>query len=101
MAQAPGTSYNLEFLSPTFKTLTYQPAIRGDYQMSQALRVTAKYTGQRGFKGTTPGTIPGFNDTYNAYPWVHAFATTVNYTINATTFLEATYGYSNRRLVAS
>ena len=63
-----------------------------------ALRFTAKYTGQRGFKGTTPGTIPGFNDTYNAYPWVHAFATTVNYTINPTTFLEGTYGYSNRRL---
>ena len=29
---------------------------------------------------------------------VNAFATTVNYTINATTFLEGTYGYSNRRL---
>ena len=60
--------------------------------------MTAKYSGQRGFKGTTPGTIPGFNDTYSAYPWVHAFATTVNYTLTPTTFLEATYGYSNRRL---
>lgn len=98
MTQAPGTSYNLEFLSPTFKTLSQQPALRADYQMSSALRVTAKYTGQRGFKGTTPGTLPDFNDTYNAYPWVHAFATTVNYTINPTTFLEGTYGYSNRRL---
>ena len=98
IAQAPGTSYNLEFLSPTFKTLSQQPAFRTDYQVSGALRFTVKYTGQRGFKGTTPGTIPGFNDTYNAYPWVHAFATTVNYTINPTTFLEGTYGYSNRRL---
>ena len=98
MTQAPGTSYNLEFLSPTFKTLSQQPAFRVDYQLSSALRFTAKYTGQRGFKGTTPGTIPEFNDTYNAYPWVHAFATTVNYTINSTTFLEGTYGYSNRRL---
>jgi SAM-dependent methyltransferase len=42
--QAPGTSYNLEFLSPTFKTLTYQPALRGDYQFSSALRVTAKFS---------------------------------------------------------
>ena len=65
---------------------------------SSALRFTAKYTGQRGFRGTTPGTDPGFNDTFGAYPWVHAFATTVNYTINPTTFLEGTYGYSNRRL---
>ena len=98
ITQAPGTSYNLEFLSPTFKTLSQQPAFRADYQLSSALRFTAKYTGQRGFKGTTPGTVPDFNDTYNAYPWVHAFATTVNYTINPTTFLEGTYGYSNRRL---
>ena len=67
MIQAPGTSYNLEFLSPTFKTLSQQPALRTDYQLSSALRFTAKYTGQRGFKGTTPGTLPDFNDTYNAY----------------------------------
>ena len=69
ITQAPGTSYNLEFLSPTFKTLSQQPAFRVDYQLSSALRFTAKYTGQRGFKGTTPGTLPDFNDTYNAYPW--------------------------------
>jgi carboxypeptidase family protein/TonB-dependent receptor-like protein len=98
MTQAPGTSYNLEFLSPRFKTLSQQPAVRGDYQMSANLRFTAKYTGQRGFRGTTPGTLPGFNDTISNYPWVHAFATTVNYTLNSTTFLEGTYGFSNRRL---
>ncbi|MEO8481582.1 MAG: carboxypeptidase regulatory-like domain-containing protein [Acidobacteriota bacterium] len=96
--QAPGTAYNLEFLSPSQKTLSYQPAIRGDYQFSSSLRVTAKYTGQKGFRGTTIGSLPGFNDTFSAYPWVHALATTVNYTLNATTFLEATYGFSNRRL---
>ena len=60
--------------------------------------MTAKYTGQKGFRGTTPGTIPGFNDTYNAYPWVHAIATTVDYALNPSTFIEATYGFSNRRL---
>jgi hypothetical protein len=98
MVQTPGTSYNLEFLSPTFKTLSQQPALRADYQLSSNLRFTAKYTGQRGFRGTTPGTLPGFNDTISNYPWVHAFATTVNYTINSTTFLEGTYGFSNRRL---
>ena len=36
MTQAPGTSYNLEFLSPTFKTLSQQPAFRVDYQLSSA-----------------------------------------------------------------
>ena len=98
MAQQPGTGYNLEFLSPRTETLTYQPAMRADYQVSSNLRLTGKFAGQRGFKGTTPGTIPGFNDTYNAYPWVKTFTTTVNYTLNPTTFLEATYGFANRRL---
>ena len=98
IAQAPGTNHNLEFLSPQFKTLSYQPAVRGDYQINSNLRMTAKYTGQKGFRGLTPGTIPGFNDTYNAYPWVHAIATTVDYALNPSTFIEATYGFSNRRL---
>lgn len=98
ITQAPGTSHNLEFLSPTHKTLSYQPAIRTDYQLSSSLRFTAKYTGQKGFRGVNPGTIPGFNDTYNAYPWVHAIATTVDYALNSSTFVEATYGFSNRRL---
>ena len=96
--QRAGTSYNLEFLSPRFESMTQQPALRADYQVSPSLRLTGKFAGQRGFKGTTPGTIPGFNDTYNAYPWVKTFTTTVNYTINPTTFLEATYGFANRRL---
>ena len=98
MAQQPGTGYNLEFLSPRTETLTHQPAMRADYQVSSNLRLTGKFAGQRGFKGTTPGTIPGFNDTYNAFPWVKTFTTTVNYTLNPTTFLEATYGFANRRL---
>jgi hypothetical protein len=98
ITQAPGTNHNLEFLSPQFKTLSYQPAVRVDYQFSSKLRMTGKYTGQKGFRGTTPGTIPGFNDTYNAYPWVHAIATTVDYALGPTTFVEVTYGFSNRRL---
>ena len=98
ITQAPGTNHNLEFLSPQFKTLSYQPAVRVDYQFSSKLRMTGKYTGQKGFRGLTPGTIPGFNDTYNAYPWVHAIATTVDYALNPSTFVEATYGFSNRRL---
>jgi hypothetical protein len=98
MAQQPGTSYNLEYLSPEQSTLVHQPAVRGDYQVSSNLRLTAKFAGQRNFKGTTLGTMPGFNDTYNAYPWVKTFTTTVNYTLNPTTFLEGTFGYVNRSL---
>jgi hypothetical protein len=98
--QRPGTSYNLEFLSPSEEWLIHQPAIRGDYQLSSGLRFTAKFAGQRNRPGVTTGTMPGVNDTINAYPWVRTFTTTVNYTVTPTTFFEATYGWVNRRLGA-
>ena len=72
-----------------------------DYLPWTKLRTTFKYSGWGQTNPTVYGSIPGFNDTYNAYPWVHAFATTVNYTMNPTTFFEVTYGYSNRRLGGS
>jgi hypothetical protein len=101
LVQAPGSTYNYEFFSPILKQTTTQPAIRGDYQVSPGLRFTAKFAGQRGFKGTTLANnngITGITDTYNAYPWVKTFTTTVNYTLGGSTFIEATYGFANRRL---
>jgi hypothetical protein len=100
VTQQPGTTYNYENTAPTVKTLSYQPTLRGDYQFSTALRLTAKYNGQNSNSGlrVNPGSIPGFNDTLNNYPWIHAFATTVNYTLGSTTFLEGTYGLSQNRL---
>ncbi|MPY87513.1 MAG: hypothetical protein GEU99_06295 [Luteitalea sp.] len=100
--QQPGTAYNLEFQSPVQERLSYQPSMRVDYQVASSLRITAKYNGQKSetARGGEPniGTIPGFNDTRQKFPWIHAFATTVNYNVNSTTFLEATYGVSQNRL---
>ena len=39
-----------------------------------------------------PGTIPGYNDVLIPYPYITNYGITVNYTLNSTTFLEATYG---------
>ena len=48
---------------------------------------------------TFNGTIPGFNDTQMQHaPVVELLATSVNYTLNPTTFLEATYGHSQNEL---
>lgn len=100
MAQAPGTTYNYQVEAPDQSWLIHQPAVRGDYQVSSDLRVTARFAGQRNRPGVTPGTMPGYNDTINNFPWVRTVTTTVNYTITPTTFFEATYGWVNRRLGA-
>jgi hypothetical protein len=87
-----GIGYNYETRTPFVKNLLTQPAIRGDYQFSSNLRVTGKYAGQRQRVQHSPGSIPGFNDTFQKYPFIHNFSSTVNYTLNSTTFLEGTWG---------
>ena len=70
-----------------------QPVIRLDYQPFQSLRTTFKYSGERQRRQTFPGTLAGFNDTQTHDPVVTTTALTVNYSLNATTFIEANYGY--------
>jgi hypothetical protein len=62
--------------------------------------VTGKYAGQRATVQTTPGSMPGFNDTFQKYPFIHTLSTTVNYTFNPTTFLEGTWGMGSNYLGA-
>ena len=45
-----------------------------------------------------PGTIPGFNDTRQYNPFVRTLAATVNYSLNSSTFLEATFGRAQNSL---
>ena len=92
LTQAVSTAYNYESARPVNKNLTQQPAVRVDYQFSPALRVTGKYSGQRARQRVTPGTMPGFNDALQPWPYISNYGVTVNYTLNPTTFLEATYG---------
>ena len=87
-----GLDYNFETTDPVIKNLTTQPAIRGDYQFSPNLRVTGKYAGQRQRVQEAPGSMPGFTNTLQKFPFIHNFSSTVNYTINPTTFLEGTWG---------
>jgi hypothetical protein len=100
---AEGINYNFEVARPIVDNLTQQPAIRIDYQPSSAWRFTSKYAGQRqrvflNPAGVGSAAIPGFNDTLNKHPFIHAFSTTANYNINSTTFVEATYGWTQNRL---
>ena len=97
--QVPGSELQLrECAAPTTDNLTQQPAIRVDYQLSQKLRVTGKYSGQRARKLVTPGAIQGFNDVQNPYPFITNYGVTVNYQLNNSTFVEGTYGFIRNQL---
>src|SRR5439155_778340 len=74
------------------------PAIRFDYQPMQKLRATFKYSAWQQKSHLFNGTIPGFNDTKMQDAPVVSYTTSVNYTVNPTTFLEATYGHSQNEL---
>ena len=98
LPNAQGLNYNYENTAPIDKRLTQQPTVRVDYQISQRLRMTAKYTGQMATVKPTEGSIPGFNDTLNNYPFIYQPSATVNYTVTPTLFLEATYGFIQNQL---
>ncbi len=87
-----GLNYNLETVAPEDVRLTHQPTVRVDWQQSSKLRVTAKYAGQRATIKPTPGSIPGFNDTINRFPFITLGSATVDYTLTPTTVFEGTYG---------
>ena len=103
-----GLNYNYEVELPTVHTLIQQPAMRLDYQPAAKWRLTGKYAGQMRSKelnsiggAAAPGTntrIPGFNDYIEPYPWIGTISVTNNFTLNPTTFVEATYGWVQNQL---
>jgi carboxypeptidase family protein/TonB-dependent receptor-like protein len=96
--QTAGTNYNYEVAAPSYDNLLQQPAIRIDYQVSGNLRLTGKYSGERQRVIQRPGRIAGFSDVLQPYPFITNYAFTANYTVNPTTFIEATYGMIRNEL---
>ncbi len=95
----PGrNNYNYELTRPNESILSWQPAVRLDYQPRQNLRATFKYSAWMQRDQTFLGTIPGFNDTRMQPAPVVSWTTSANYTWNPTTFIEATFGHSQNEL---
>jgi hypothetical protein len=90
----PGQPYNFEITRPAESILSTQPALRFDYQATQAFRVSFKYSGFSQREQVQNGSIPGWNDTQMVSPKVSLIATTANYTLSPTLFLEGTFGRS-------
>ncbi|MFO7302180.1 MAG: carboxypeptidase-like regulatory domain-containing protein [Acidobacteriota bacterium] len=95
LTSEPGVAFNYEATTPVEKLTSYQPAVRLDLQATPALRVSYKFSAWHQPRKVVLGNIPGFNDTIMQRPFVATNALTVNYTINPTTFFEATWGRSS------
>ena len=93
-----GQNYNYEITRPEESVLSWQPAARVDYQPTQKLRASVKYSAWAQRDQVFLGTIPGFNDTKMQNAPVVSYTASVNYTITPTMFLEATYGHSQNEL---
>jgi hypothetical protein len=72
--QAAGTSFNYQSVQPSTDTMTYYPTIRGDYQVSDRLRVSGKFTGRAVPKVTNYGSLPGYTDRYPLHVWVNTIS---------------------------
>jgi hypothetical protein len=97
-AGGPGINFNYEVTRPNQSILSWQPAIRADYQPTQKLRATVKYSGWQQRRDQILGLLPGFNDTQMQRPVISNLVFSGNYNLNNTTFLEATYGRSRNEL---
>ena len=93
-----GQAWNYQFIRPNQDILAWQPAARIDWQASSKLRVTGKYSGWQQRRDVIEGVLPGFNDTQMQRPIISNLSFSGNYNLNATTFLEATYGRSRNEL---
>ncbi len=89
-----GQPWNFEITRPEESILSTQPAVRFDYQATQKFRVSFKYSGFSQREQVQQGSIPGWNDTRMVSPNVSLIATTANYTLSPTLFLEGTFGRS-------
>jgi Carboxypeptidase regulatory-like domain/TonB-dependent Receptor Plug Domain len=89
-----GLNYNLQTVVPNTTTNTYQHVIRMDYQLSSRLRISAKYAGENRKKFPIYGAIPGFNDLIFQFPTTYVPSATVDYTLNNTTVVEGTWGFT-------
>jgi len=95
--------YNVEQYTEKLKTLSYQPAVRVDYQIMSSLRVAFKFNGHNTNSGTPSQyglvggafaqNIPGWSDSLgNQKPWVTTMSASANYNIGSKTFIEALWG---------
>jgi hypothetical protein len=101
------TNFNTRIYSPTLKTLSYQPALRLDYQIKSDLRVAFKMNAMNQNSGMPDQYGPGggtlsygnaidglYNSKGNQKPWITTFSVSGNYNLGSKTFLEVIWGHT-------
>jgi hypothetical protein len=87
------SNFNLEFTRPKEHLTSNQPAYRLDYQPTEKLRGTIRWTGwNQDPKAIINGSIPGWNDSRQVIWLTYQMSATANYSLNQSTFLEFSYG---------
>ncbi|MBP6715415.1 MAG: carboxypeptidase regulatory-like domain-containing protein [Acidobacteria bacterium] len=92
IAQPAGQAYNYEVTDAKIRLLGYQPIARIDYAPTSKLRGSFKFLEYQQPNDTITGTLAGFNDSKEDDFGIWVPAATLNWTINASTFLEAAWG---------
>ncbi len=98
LAMPVGQNYNYEIRRPSESVLSWQPAVKVDYNITQTLRASFKYSSWKQRSQTFNGSLPGFNDARMQDKPVVSYTVSGNYSISPTMFLEATYGHSQNEL---
>jgi hypothetical protein len=88
------SAYNYETTYPSVDLLGWAPVVRVDYAPTQRLRANLKYSAYLQPENVIPGRIPGFSDSTQDDFGVYNLSTVVNYTLNNTTFVEASWGWN-------
>lgn len=94
----PGVSYNYEGTRKQQSMMSQQPIVKFDFLPWTKLRGSYKLALWGQPNDVIYSTLPGFNDSKQYKTWLSLMATTVNYSINPTTFLEGTFGKSRNDL---
>jgi hypothetical protein len=84
--------YNWQSTYPSFKLLGWQPVVRIDYAPTEKLRANFKYQEYQQPTGVIPGLIPGWNDSTQDDFGIYTWSGVIDYTLNNSTFLEASFG---------
>jgi len=90
----PGNNYNFQVTSPNQHLTSQVPVLKIDYQPLTKLRGSAKLGLWGQPTNVVKGTLPGFNDSQEYKKWYYLWASTIDYTVNPTLFVEVTVGGS-------
>jgi len=91
-------SFNYTNTNPIQNTLTWTPVMKVDYQLASALRLTWRISAASARIVPALGNMPEVTTQIQQFPLSYNTSWAANYTLNPTTFIEASYGVNQNKL---